>query len=57
MKFLKEIKCLCYLFKCSKYLYYAKKLLCIFTLCFAALICLGLAMPQNGLFKKLGWKG
>lgn len=31
MKFSKELKCICCLIKCSKYLYYAKKILCVMT--------------------------
>ena len=32
MNLVKEIKCIMCLIKCSKYLYYAKKVLCIATL-------------------------
>lgn len=31
MNFLKTLKCLCCLIKCSKYIYYIKKALCITT--------------------------
>ncbi len=32
MSFLKELKCIVCLIKCSKYLYYAKKALCLVTI-------------------------
>ena len=32
MNFLKTVKCLCCLVKCSKYVYYIKKALCIATI-------------------------
>lgn len=32
MNFLKTVKCLCCLIKCSKYIYYIKKALCVATL-------------------------
>lgn len=32
MNFLKTVKCLCCLVKCSKYVYYIKKALCVATI-------------------------
>lgn len=41
MNLIKTIKCLCCLIKCSKYIYFIKKALCIATVSFAviALVC------------------
>ncbi|MBQ8503440.1 MAG: hypothetical protein IJ491_04080 [Clostridia bacterium] len=43
MNFLKEIKCIMCLVKCSKYLYFAKKALCFVTILISAAMLLGLA--------------
>lgn len=38
MGFIKDIKCILCLLKCSKYLYYAKKALCITTMLITAVM-------------------
>lgn len=43
MNFMKEIKCIMCLIKCSKYLYYAKKVLCFVTILISAAMLLGIA--------------
>ena len=46
MNILKELRCIMYLVKCSKYLYFAKKALCFVTILISAVILLTLA--QDG---------
>lgn len=36
MKYAKHLKCLCFIARCAKYLYYIKKVLCAFALVIAA---------------------
>ena len=43
MKYAKHLKCLYYIGKCSKYLYYTKKALCISAFVIAGIIGLNLA--------------
>ncbi len=38
MKYAKHLKCLYYIGKCSKYLYYTKKVLCVAALIIAAVL-------------------
>ncbi len=38
MKYAKHLKCLCFIGKCSKYLYYTKKVLCISAIIIAAML-------------------
>ena len=46
MKYLSGLKLLCFLGKCSKYMYYAKKVLCISFVVLVA--CLGISAFSNG---------
>ena len=51
MKYVSGLKLICFLGKCSRYMYYAKKVLCI---CFVILVaCLGVSIFSNG---KIGIK-
>ena len=53
MKLLKELKCLYCLFKCSKYLYIAKKILCGVTVALVAITALSLFRPDKSLSKSI----
>ena len=46
MKYAKHLKCLYYIGKCSKYLYYTKKVLCISAVVIAAV--LGISLLGTG---------
>ena len=46
MKYAKHLKCLYYIGKCSKYLYYTKKILCLCGVAVAAL--LGISLISKG---------
>ena len=46
MNILKELRCIMYLVKCSKYLYYAKKAICLVTIMISAVVLVSLA--QDG---------
>ena len=48
MKYAKHLKCLYYIGKCSKYLYYTKKVLCISAVVIAAV--LGIRLLGTGKF-------
>ena len=53
MDLVRNIKCIICLVKCSKYLYFAKKLICFFTIMIAALMLAGLAADKEETVKKL----
>lgn len=54
MNLLKEIKCIMCLIKCSKYLYFAKKVLCFVTILISASMLLGLAYgDKNEVAKRI----
>ncbi|MBR3817176.1 MAG: hypothetical protein IKJ27_10690 [Clostridia bacterium] len=43
MDIIKNLRCIMYLVKCSKYLYFAKKLVCFMTILISAAVLLSLA--------------
>ena len=47
------IKCMCCLIKCSKYLYFVKKAVCIVSAVVAVIICVNLLGGSNFSVKKL----
>ncbi len=47
------IKCMCCLIRCSKYIYFVKKGICIITAIVAAIICINLMGYKKLPFKKL----
>lgn len=51
MKFAKELKCMYYLFKCSKYLYFIKKILCAVTVAVMVITALSLLTDNKALKK------
>lgn len=51
MKYVSGFKLLCFLGKCSKYMYYAKKMLCVSFV--VLLVCLGVSLLSGG---KIGVK-
>ncbi len=53
MNFLKTVKCLCCLVKCSKYVYYIKKTLCIVTVALTVWTLLGNMGKCKTLISKL----
>ncbi len=55
MKYAKHLKCLYYIGKCSKYLYYMKKILCICGIAITALI--GISLVSKGSYGIKALKG
>ncbi len=54
MKFAREIKCILCLIKCSKYLYYLKKILCFITISILAFTVISAFGNDNkGVIKKM----
>ena len=53
MKFMKELKWIYCLFRCSKYLYFAKKILCAVTIAVMAVTALSLFGSNKNLKKAL----
>lgn len=53
MKTLKNFKCILYLIKCSKYLYFAKKIICFMTILISAAALVTLAQDSKGTVGKL----
>ncbi len=53
MDLIKNLKCIIYLVKCSKYLYFAKKLICFMTIMVSAAMLLSLACDKEETVKKL----
>lgn len=56
MNLLKTIKCICVLVKCSKYLYYAKKLLCITVIILTGAFAFGFCIDSKSIMKSLKGK-
>lgn len=52
MKYAKHLKCLYYIGKCSKYLYYMKKVLCVCALAVVAVLGLSCATKYGCICKK-----
>lgn len=53
MDIIKSVKCIICLAKCSKYLYFAKKMLCIVTVLVSASMLLGLLCGRKGAVERL----
>ena len=53
MKFAKELKWIYCLFKCSKYLYFAKKIICVITVAVMAVAALTLMSDNKSLKKSI----
>ena len=53
MKLMKELKCIYCLFKCSKYLYIAKKILCVVTAVLVGVTALSFVSKDKSLIKSL----
>ena len=53
MKLMKELKCICCLFKCSKYLYIAKKIVCVATAVLVAVTALSFIGSDSKMLKSL----
>ena len=51
MKYAKYLKCLYYIGKCSKYLYYLKKALCICAIAVLAVLGISCAAKYSGICK------
>ena len=53
MNLIKTVKCLCCLIKCSKYIYYIKKALCVATVMIAVFAVLGNCGRCKAMLEKL----
>lgn len=53
MSLMKTVRCICCLIKCSKYLYFAKKILCAACLCLLGVAVIGALKENKCLMKKL----
>ena len=53
MNMLKELRCIMYLLRCSKYLYFAKKALCIVTVMISAAVLISAAQDGKITLRKL----
>ncbi len=49
MDAIKSLKCIICLVKCSKYLYFAKKLICIMTMLISAVMLIGIIRQGKGI--------
>lgn len=53
MNILKDLRCIMYLVKCSKYLYFAKKAICFVTILISAAVLVSLAQDSKMTVEKL----
>lgn len=53
MNIFKELRCIMYLVKCSKYLYYAKKAICFVTILISASVLVALAQDSKATVGRL----
>lgn len=53
MNILKELRCIMYLVKCSKYLYFAKKAICFVTILISAVVLVTLAQDSKATVGRL----